>query len=58
MDSRKPLMQKYKIAGPHAQAEMILISAAIEAEIAQLDTKEERKEFIEAIGPDEPEETK
>lgn len=43
-----------KIAGPHAQAEMILISAAIEAEIAQLDTKEERKEFIEAIGLDEP----
>jgi GTP-binding protein YchF len=43
-----------KIAGPHAQAEVILISAAIEAEIAQLETKEERKEFIEAIGLDEP----
>ncbi len=43
-----------KAAGPHAQAEVILISAAIEAEIAQLETKEERIEYLEAIGLDEP----
>ena len=31
-------------------AEMILISAGIEADIAELETKEERMEFIEAMG--------
>jgi len=35
-------------------AEMILISAGIEADIAELDTKEERMEFIEAMGLTEP----
>lgn len=35
-------------------AEMLLISAGIEADIAELDTKEERMEFIEEMGLKEP----
>ncbi len=35
-------------------AEVILISAAIEAEIAQLDDPEERKEFLAEMGLEEP----
>lgn len=35
-------------------AEIILISAGIEADIAELDTKEERMEFVEEMGLDEP----
>ncbi len=35
-------------------AEVILISAEIEAEIAQLETREERMEFLEALGLHEP----
>ncbi|MFM2267702.1 MAG: redox-regulated ATPase YchF [Bacteroidota bacterium] len=35
------------------KAEVILICAQIEAEIAELDTKEERQEFIESMGLDE-----
>ncbi len=35
-------------------AEVILISAAIEAEIAQLDDHEERKEFLAEMGLEEP----
>jgi len=36
------------------EAEVILISAAIEAEIIQLDTPEERMEFLADMGLDEP----
>jgi len=35
-------------------AEVLLISAGIEADIAELDTKEERMEFVEAMGLTEP----
>lgn len=35
-------------------AEVILISAGIEADIAELETREERKEFLEDMGLDEP----
>lgn len=35
-------------------AEVVLISAAIEADIAELDTKEERQEFLESLGLEEP----
>lgn len=35
-------------------AEILLVSAGIEAEIAELDTKEERMEFVEAMGLPEP----
>jgi len=40
------------IAGENA--EMVIISAGIEADVAELDTKEERMEFLEEIGLDEP----
>ena len=36
------------------EAEVILISAGIEADIAELETKEERAEFIEEMGLSEP----
>jgi len=36
------------------KAEIILISAGIEADIAELETKEERMEFLEAMGLHEP----
>ncbi len=35
-------------------AEMVIICAAIEAEIAQLETEDEKTEFLEAIGLSEP----
>ncbi len=35
-------------------AEMVIICASIESEIAQLDTKEERDEFLETMGLEEP----
>lgn len=35
-------------------AEVIYLSADIEADIAQMDTKEEREEFLEAMGLEEP----
>ena len=35
-------------------AEVILVSAAIEADIAELETKEERMEFLADMGLDEP----
>ncbi|MCB0636000.1 MAG: redox-regulated ATPase YchF, partial [Lewinella sp.] len=35
-------------------AEIVLISAGIEADIAELDTREERREFTEEMGLDEP----
>ncbi len=37
-----------------SNSQVILISAAIEADIAQLESKEERKEFLDTIGLDEP----
>lgn len=43
---------KAAVAGE--DAEVILISAAIEAEIAELDTFEERMEFVQEMGLDEP----
>ncbi len=41
-------------ASAHAHSETILISAEIEAQIAQLESMEERKEFLEAMGLEEP----
>lgn len=46
--------EENKSADKDAQSEVLLISAAIEAEIAQLESKEERKEFLETIGLKEP----
>jgi ribosome-binding ATPase len=45
--------EAFKKAVANEKAEVILICAQIEAEISELDTKEERQEFIEAMGLDE-----
>jgi GTP-binding protein YchF len=44
----------FRAAVADENAEIILISAGIEADIAELDTKEERQEFIEEMGLTEP----
>ena len=46
--------EAFKQAVAPENAEVILISAQIEAEIAQLESKEERLEYIEAMGLEEP----
>ena len=45
---------KLKEAVKGENAEVLVLSAAIESEIAQLDTLEERQEFLEMIGLSEP----
>ena len=46
--------QKLKELVAPEKAQVLLISAGIEADIAELDTKEERMEFVEAMGLEEP----
>jgi hypothetical protein len=46
--------ERFKASVAAEKAEVIYISAAIEADIAELDTKEERDEFIEEMGLPEP----
>ena len=46
--------QAFKQAVADENAEVILISAGIEADIAELDSKEERMEFLEDMGLKEP----
>lgn len=46
--------EKFKAAVADEKAEVIYISAGIEADIAQLDTIEERLEFLEEMGLSEP----
>ena len=46
--------QKFNEAVRDEQAEIILISAGIEADIAELEDPEERKEFLEAMDLEEP----
>ncbi len=46
--------QAFKKAVADEPAEIILISAEIEAEIAQLESREERQEFLEEMGLKEP----
>ena len=46
--------KSFKDAVSSENAEVLLICAGIEAEIAELDSKEERMEFIEAMGLEEP----
>lgn len=45
--------ERFREAIADEPAEMILISADIEAEIAQLETREERQEFLEEMGLEE-----
>jgi len=46
--------QAFQAAVADEKAEVLFISAAIEADIAELETKEERQEFIEEMGLTEP----
>ena len=46
--------EQFRAAVADENAEVILISASIEADIAELETKEEREEFIEEMGLNEP----
>lgn len=46
--------KKFQAAVADEDAETILISAQIESEIAELESKEERQEYLEAMGLDEP----
>lgn len=46
--------EQFKQAVSRENAEILLICAGIEAEIAELDTKEERDEFINDLGLSEP----
>ncbi|MBK9150155.1 MAG: redox-regulated ATPase YchF [Saprospiraceae bacterium] len=46
--------ERFRQAIKDEPAEVILICAGLEAEIAELESKEERMEFIEAMGLDEP----
>lgn len=46
--------EAFKALVKDENAEVILISAGIEADIAELDSKEERLEFLEDMGLDEP----
>jgi len=46
--------QRFKEAIKSENAEVLLICAGIEAEIAELESKEERMEYIEAMGLQEP----
>ncbi len=48
------LTQRFQAAVADEGAEVILISAGIEADIAELETKEERMEFLEDMGLSEP----
>lgn len=45
---------RFKEAVKNENAEILLICAGIEAEIAELDSKEDRMEYIDAMGLDEP----
>ena len=45
---------RFKEAVANEKAEVILISAGIEADIAELDSKEEQLEFLEDMGLEEP----
>ena len=48
------LTEAFKKSIEKEKAEVVLICAQIEAEISELETKEERMEYIEAMGLDEP----
>ena len=48
------MTEKFKELVADEDAEVILVSAGIEADIAELETKEERMEFVEEMGLTEP----
>ncbi len=53
-ESGNAYTEAFKVAVADEKAEVLYISASIEADIAELDTKEERMEFIEEMGLSEP----
>ncbi|NRA49971.1 MAG: redox-regulated ATPase YchF, partial [Phaeodactylibacter sp.] len=54
VNTGNPHSELFKKAVADEPAEVILVSAAIEADIAELETKEERMEFLTDMGLDEP----
>ncbi|MEM1216085.1 MAG: redox-regulated ATPase YchF [Bacteroidota bacterium] len=50
METGNAYTEKFKAAVANENAEVLLISASIEADIAELDTREEREEFIQDMG--------
>lgn len=54
IESGNDMTKQFRELVKDERAEVILISAGIEADIAQLDTKEERLEFLEELGLPEP----
>ena len=52
--SGNALTEKVQVLAKEQGAEMVVICAAIESEIAQLDTAEEKQEFLETMGLLEP----
>lgn len=54
METGNEHTKRFRATVADEPAEVILISAGIEADIAELDTREERLEFIEDMGLEEP----
>ena len=54
IDNGNAHTRAFRAAVAEEEAEVILISAGIEADIAELETREERAEFIEEMGLTEP----
>jgi len=52
--SGNDMTEKFKALVADEDAEVILVSAGIEADIAELESKEERMEFVEEMGLKEP----
>lgn len=52
--SGNEMTEKFKVLVADEDAEVLLVSAGIEADIAELETKEERMEFVEEMGLSEP----
>ncbi|TVQ81775.1 MAG: redox-regulated ATPase YchF [Micavibrio sp.] len=52
--SGNPWTEKVAVMAAEKGADSVVICAAIESEIAQLDTEEEKREFLAEIGLDEP----
>ncbi len=54
IDTGNEHTERFRAAVADEKAEILLISAAIEADIAELETREERQEFLTDMGLDEP----
>ena len=54
IDTGNEHTERFRAAVADENAEIMFISAAIEADIAELETREERQEFLADMGLDEP----